>query len=84
MPVTRVNGKLDQLPRDFKLSNLNGIARGAYMHYNAEKAHGLPVGVQVVGQRLEEERVLAMMELIEEGLRANADVYELLELKSVQ
>lgn len=80
--MTRVDAKLDKLPADFKLSKLNGIARGAYMSYDAEKMEGLPVGVQVVGHRLEEERVLAMMELIQEVLEANGEAYELLTLDS--
>ncbi len=35
------------------------------MLYDADAMHGLPVAVQVVGQRLEEEKVLAIMERIE-------------------
>jgi Asp-tRNA(Asn)/Glu-tRNA(Gln) amidotransferase A subunit family amidase len=38
--------------------------------------HGLPVGVQIVGQRLEEEKVLAIMQRIEDAL--GDDKYELL------
>jgi Asp-tRNA(Asn)/Glu-tRNA(Gln) amidotransferase A subunit family amidase len=30
--------------------------------------HGLPVGVQIVGRRLEEEKVLAIMERVEAAL----------------
>jgi Asp-tRNA(Asn)/Glu-tRNA(Gln) amidotransferase A subunit family amidase len=30
--------------------------------------HGLPVGVQVVGRRLEEEKVLAIMKRVEDAL----------------
>lgn len=33
--------------------------------------HGLPVGVQVVGRRLEEEKVLAIMKRLEDGLGEN-------------
>lgn len=40
--------------------------------------HGLPVGVQVVGQRLEEEKVLAIMKRIEDAL--GEDRYQLLEI----
>ncbi|KAM3436067.1 hypothetical protein MY4824_004545 [Beauveria thailandica] len=49
--------------------NLNGVARGAYYrHYNADNMHGLPVGVQVIGRRLEEETVLALMKRVEDAL----------------
>jgi Asp-tRNA(Asn)/Glu-tRNA(Gln) amidotransferase A subunit family amidase len=37
---------------------MNIIAKGAYSTYDADKMHGLPVGVQVAGRRLEEEKVL--------------------------
>jgi len=30
--------------------------------------HGLPVAVQIVGQRLEEEKVLAVMQRVEDAL----------------
>jgi Asp-tRNA(Asn)/Glu-tRNA(Gln) amidotransferase A subunit family amidase len=78
--VTKVSAKLDALPDNFKLSSLNGVARGAYVHYNAKKMEGLPVGVQVVGQRLTEERVLAMMIRVEEALKKAGNEYELLQL----
>ncbi|KAK3335999.1 amidase signature domain-containing protein [Cercophora scortea] len=68
MPVTHVDKALDQLPEGFSLKKLNGVARGAYMHYDADRMHGLPVGVQVVGRRLEEEKVLAVMKRVEEAL----------------
>ena len=69
------------LSRDFNFKKLNGIAQGAYKHYDAVKMHGLPVGVQVVGQRLTEERVLAAMERVEAALeRHNGGKYELLDL----
>ena len=40
--------------------------------------HGLPVAIQVVGQRLEEEKVLAIMQRIEDAL--GDDKYQLLEI----
>jgi Asp-tRNA(Asn)/Glu-tRNA(Gln) amidotransferase A subunit family amidase len=50
------------------LKALNGVAKGAYMHYDADKMHGLPVAVQIVGKRLEEEKVLAAMQRLEDAL----------------
>jgi Asp-tRNA(Asn)/Glu-tRNA(Gln) amidotransferase A subunit family amidase len=41
---------------------------------------GLPVAVQVVGRRLEEEKVLACMERVEEALDRHGGRYELLEV----
>lgn len=76
LPVTHVDRHKDQLPADFRLKNLNGAAQGAYKHYNADAMHGLPVGVQIVGQRLQEEKVLALMKRVEEAL--GDDKFELL------
>ena len=70
----------DRLPSDFKLSKLNGVARGAYKHYDADKMHGLPVTVQLVGQRLTEERVLSGMQVVENALdKYNGGKYRLME-----
>ena len=78
MPITHVDKSLDQLPSHFSLKELNGVAQGAYKLYDATAMHGLPVGVQIVGQRLEEEKVLAIMKRIEDIL--GDDKYELLEI----
>ncbi|KAK4227255.1 Acetamidase [Podospora fimiseda] len=79
-PVTHVDKKLDKLPENFNLKKPNAVARGAYKYYDAEKMHGLPVGVQVIGRRLEEEKVLAVMQRIEDALGENKyryfDVYQ--------
>ncbi|KAL8735311.1 MAG: hypothetical protein Q9166_000856 [cf. Caloplaca sp. 2 TL-2023] len=81
LPITHVDAKLDALPPSFNPSSLNRVARGAYKHYDAVKMHGLPVGVQVVGQRLQEEKVLAVMERVFEVLEADGKGYELLEFE---
>ncbi|KAI6132574.1 amidase signature enzyme [Pisolithus croceorrhizus] len=69
MPITRVNKITDKLPSSFRARN--AIERDNYSMYNAEAMDGLPVGVQVVGRRLDEERVLEGMKLIH-GLMADA------------
>lgn len=78
MPVTHVDKALDKLPPGFSIKKLNGVAQGAYKLYDAEAMHGLPVGVQVVGRRLEEEKVLAIMKRLEDAL--GEDKYELLDI----
>lgn len=80
IPVTHVDAKEDALPPNFQLKKLNGVAQGAYKHYDAEKMEGLPVAVQVVGRRLEEEKVLAIMERVEDALDKHGGRYELLEI----
>jgi hypothetical protein len=78
IPVTHVDRALDQLPADFSLKKLNGVAKGAYMLYDADAMHGLPVAVQIAGRRLEEEKVLAIMERVEGALGDSK--YQLMEI----
>ncbi|KAH7912629.1 amidase signature domain-containing protein [Hygrophoropsis aurantiaca] len=72
LPVSFVNRDSDALPKDFVKSadykHMGAIGKGAYSVYDANEMHGLPVGVQVVGRRFEEEKVLQGMKLIEEAL----------------
>ncbi|KAK2600390.1 hypothetical protein N8I77_009927 [Diaporthe amygdali] len=78
VPVTHVDKALDGLPAKFDIKKLNGVAQGAYKLYDAEAMHGLPVGVQVVGRRLEEEKVLAVMKRLEDAL--GDEKYDLLSI----
>jgi len=43
--------------------------------------HGLPVAIQVVGQRLQEEKILAIMERVESALEIHGGKYRLLEIE---
>ncbi|TDL24500.1 amidase signature enzyme [Rickenella mellea] len=81
LPVTRVDSSRDALsPVELKrLKSRNAISREAYEMYDAQTMHGLPIGVQVVGKRLEEERVLEGMMIVEKTLRERGVVYELLQ-----
>lgn len=76
--MTHVDRVKDQLPSGFNIRKLNGVAQGAYKLYDAEAMHGLPVGVQVIGRRLEEEKVLAIMHRVEDAL--GDDKFKLLEI----
>ncbi|KAK4504512.1 hypothetical protein PRZ48_005428 [Zasmidium cellare] len=78
VPVTHVDPSKDMLSPSVKINKMNGVARGAYKHYDAIKMAGLPVAVQVVGRRLEEEKVLACMKRLEDALEAMGEKYELL------
>ncbi|KAI9872018.1 MAG: hypothetical protein M1823_008284, partial [Watsoniomyces obsoletus] len=68
-PVTTADKSLD-LPRDMKtfkqLSEMDGIIQS---DYDAEFYDGAPVSLQCVGRRLEEEKVLEMVEVISGALR---------------
>ncbi|KAG1733426.1 amidase signature enzyme [Suillus lakei] len=67
MPITHVDATADALPITFRPRN--AIERNYYRMYDARAMEGLPIGVQIVGRRLEEERVLEAMKLIERLLR---------------
>lgn len=40
--MTHVDPVKDALPSDFSFKKLNGVAQGAYKHYDAQKMAGLP------------------------------------------
>jgi Asp-tRNA(Asn)/Glu-tRNA(Gln) amidotransferase A subunit family amidase len=80
VPVTHVDRATDGLGREVEVSRMNGVARGAYRHYDAHAMHGLPVAVQVVGRRLEEEKILACMRRVEDALEEHGERYALLDV----
>ncbi|QRV80629.1 amidase [Ceratobasidium sp. AG-Ba] len=67
LPVTSVDPKLDQPapPHEF----YNDRDRDIYQMYKPEVFENGPVGLQVVGKRLEEEVVLGIMEEVQEALK---------------
>lgn len=82
VPVSHVDPAKDSLPKAGKnayrkvlkeLGYDNAIAQGAWMHYDAAKMAGLPTAVQIVGRRLEEERVLGFMASVEAALETYKD-----------
>ncbi|KAF8268354.1 amidase signature enzyme [Lactarius quietus] len=73
MPITRVDRKLDVVSPAFKARNK--IEADAYKGYDSDDMHGLPVGVQIVARRLEEEKVLEGMKLIERLLKGRGIAY---------
>lgn len=79
MPVTFVDRKVDSLPSNFKSSqeyaHMNDISRALHDLYDADVMNGLPVGIQVIGRRLEEEKVLAGMKVVKEALAASGTVF---------
>ena len=44
----------------------HGIGRGGF--YDADKMAGIPVGVQVIGRKWEEEKVIEMMKVLDRAL----------------
>lgn len=80
IPTTTVSSTLDALPPNFYVSStysqFNAIAKGAYLEYDAEKMHGLPLGVQIVGKKMEEEKVLAGMKVVEHALKESGIIFD--------
>ena len=77
IPVTRVDPKLDSLTDEWKHNAEYGCGsrifeQGVYhaknASYNPIQMAGLPVAVQVVGKSCEEEKVIAMMKIVDEAL----------------
>ena len=85
IPVTKVDvekdGLVDGAIEGKKIERLNGVVQGAYSngHYDVHQMKNLPVAVQVVGRRLEEEKVLGVMKRVEGALGQSKTVYELLD-----
>ncbi|PCH45088.1 amidase signature enzyme [Wolfiporia cocos MD-104 SS10] len=76
IPVTHVDQHRDELGA---FNPRNAVEAGAYRSYNAQKMHGLPVGIEIIGKRLEEEKVLEGMKLIHGLLRQDGRAYGLFE-----
>ncbi|KAI5121616.1 hypothetical protein M0805_001147 [Coniferiporia weirii] len=75
VPVTRVDPIQDQLTDEWVSgpglgSRMleNGLYRMRNASYNPEQMKGLPVGVQIAGKSYEEEKVIAMMKLVDDAL----------------
>ena len=63
------------------MASSNGVMRRAWGLYDAEKMQGLPTAVQIVGGRLQEERVLWAMERVEHALNDMGEVYRGIEIE---
>lgn len=75
VPVTRVDPKQDKLPADF-VPGATGTSTilekrmyaGPTPVYDPVAMAGIPVGVQIVGKKWEDEKVLEMMKVVDEAL----------------
>jgi len=77
IPVTRVDPNLDALPTDWltetssstpSSKEIDAFLYGGKWGYNAEEMTGLPVGIQIVGKRWEDEKVVEMMKVVDAAL----------------
>jgi len=75
VPATRVDAKKDKVTQEWwdetdhgsKLLE-TGLFKGKNALYQPEQMQDMPVAVQVVGKRWEDEKVLAMMKVVDEAL----------------
>ncbi|OJJ05441.1 hypothetical protein ASPVEDRAFT_86789 [Aspergillus versicolor CBS 583.65] len=66
IPVTLADKELDIVSLNF--SALNEEDRMNMNYYDPEKYHGAPAAVQLIGRRLDEERLLSLAQLVVEAL----------------
>lgn len=60
-PVLRADSKVD---KDLDIKTRNEIEQKVHSSYDADKVHGGCVGLQVIGRKYEEEKVIEMVRLI--------------------
>ena len=75
--MTRVDPTLDALPSDWMSSACSSTSSsklfekllyGKEWGYDANAMEGLPVGIQLVGRRWEDEKVIEMMKVVDAAL----------------
>ena len=73
IPITRVDPTKDRLTPDWYKPQSTAASpllqkflyHGDNAIYNAEKMAGLPVGIQIIGKRWEDEKVVEMMRIVD-------------------
>ncbi len=78
IPVTRVDPALDGVTAEWSDPEVDGghgsplierlIYNGKRALYNPQSMAGLPVGVQIIGKKWEEEKVIEMMKVVDRAL----------------
>lgn len=84
VPVTRVDAIRDRLTAEWS-DPRSGTGHGSLLfesslyrkgvlggYYDAERMNGMPVGVQIVGRRWEDENVIEMMKVVDSALGSRA------------
>lgn len=74
LPAGNVDKSLDTRRDDPLVSSYtprNDVDKYNWSLYDPEAMDGLPISIQLVGQRLEEEKVLAAAKVVEAVLRAS-------------
>jgi amidase len=75
IPVTRVDPVKDVLTDDWTTGSgfgspifEGGIYHGKNSLYNPEATKGMPVNIQIIGRKWEDEKVLAIMKVVDDAL----------------
>jgi amidase len=71
LPVSCVSQDTDRIYPSYQPRN--AVDEWNWGLYDPERMHGHPVGVQIVGRRLEEEKVLAAARVFEDLLQSSVD-----------
>lgn len=76
LPIGRVDSKLDQLPSTFDFNKLSYPGKITYKTYDPVKMEGLPIAVQIVAKRYEDETALKAMEYTFNALKEAGITYK--------
>ncbi|KAK5449840.1 hypothetical protein LTS15_008412 [Exophiala xenobiotica] len=72
IPVTFADKNVDNVPADFQpLTDKDKMNMDSY---DADAYHGAPASVQLIGRRLDEERLLSMAQLVVDALKKHQNV----------
>ena len=69
-PVSKADKEVDVF--DHEYTPMNDLDRANWEAYDPAIYHGAPVGLQIMGQRLEEEKMLSVAESVVHALEANS------------
>ncbi|KAK6373706.1 hypothetical protein LTS17_008199 [Exophiala oligosperma] len=71
-PVTKVDKNIDTFDDQYR--PINEADKQAWQENDPELEHGTPVGLQLVGRRLQEEKILGLVDLISTSLAAKQKI----------
>lgn len=75
IPVGRVDSKLDKLPSSFDYKKLSYPAKITYDIYDPVAMEGLPISLQIVTKRYQDEKALKAMEFTADALKKAGVTY---------
>lgn len=66
VPVTKVDATIDKPEANYQA--IGDLDRAIHDEYDPELVHGTPVGLQLVGRRFQEEKMIGIAEMVERAL----------------